>query len=92
MCLDQLVGTIRDLCPFGFNEFRHSSSMIEDLIYELSSYCTVINSTPKSFWSGIEGAASYDASLKKKAEKNPEKCGDSTWEDDRIENARRVWE
>ena len=54
---------------------------------------SAINSTSKSFWSKVEGAAAYDAHLKKKTEKNPEKYGDSsTWEDDRIEKARRVWE
>ena len=66
--------------------------MIEDLIDELSSYCVIVNSIPKSFWSDVEGAAEYDASLKKKAEKNLEKYGDSIWEDDCIEKARMVWE
>ena len=80
MCLDQLVDAIRNLCLFGFDEFRHGSPVVEDLIDELSSYRAVINSTPKSFWSEVEGAADYDVSLKKKAEKNPEKYGDSTWE------------
>ena len=37
--------------------------------------------------------ADYDASRKKKVEKDPEKYGGSTtWEDDRIEKAHMVWE
>ena len=52
--------------------------MIEDLIDELSSYRAVINSTPKFSWSEVEGAAGYDTSPKKKAEKDPKKYGDST--------------
>ena len=43
MCLDQLVDAIRNLCLFGFDEFRHDSPVVEDLIDELSSYRAVIN-------------------------------------------------
>ena len=71
MCLDQLVDAIRDLCIFRFDGFCHSSGMIEDAIDELSSCCAVINLTPNSFWSEVDGAAGYDASLKQKAEKDP---------------------
>lgn len=49
-------------------------------------------STKKSFWSNVEGAAKYDANLKKKQEEDPVKYGDHTWETNRIEQARRVWE
>ena len=63
MCSDQLVNVIRDLSFFGFDEFCHNSGMIEDLIDELSSHCAVIDSTPKSLWSEVEGAAEYHASL-----------------------------
>ena len=90
MCSDQLVNAIRDLSLLGFDEFRHSSGVIKDLNDELSTYCAVVNSIPESFWSEVEGAAEYNVSLKKKAEKNPEKYGDSTWEDDRIEKAHMV--
>ena len=49
-------------------------------------------SNSKLFWSEVEGAAAYDASLKKKAEKNPKKYGDSRWEDDHTEKSHMVWE
>ena len=71
MCSDQLVDAIRDLSLFGYDDFRPSSGMIEDLIDELSLYRAVVKSSPKSFWSEVEGAADYDVSLKKKAEKDP---------------------
>ena len=90
MCSDQLVDAMRDLSLFGFYEFRQNSGMIADLIDELLSYFAVINSKPKSSW--VEGATDYDVSLKKKTEKDPEKYGDSTWEDDCTEKAYMVWE
>ena len=45
--------------------------MIEDLIDEISSYRDVVNSTPKSFWSEVEGAAEYNASIEKRQKRIP---------------------
>ena len=52
----------------------------------------IIASTSKSFWSKVDGAAKYDHGLKKKQEEDPEKFADHTWQGDRIEQSRRVWE
>ena len=52
-----------------------------------------MDSLSQSFWSEIEGAKEYDANLAKKREEDPDKYDDDySWEDDRIEQARRVWE
>ena len=52
----------------------------------------MVDATPASFWSAVEGAAKYDADLAKKRWMDPEKHAGRTWRDDRIEKARRVWE
>ena len=73
MDMEQIVDAIRDLAQFGFDEFRASNGIITDLIEEIPAYLAVVNATNDSFWSLVEGAEKYDADLKKKAEKNPEK-------------------
>jgi len=90
MSNEELIDALKELSNFGFDEFR--AAAIQDLIDEIPQYRAAIDSTSKSFWSDVEGAAKYDADLNKKQENNPAKYGNHTWETDRIEQARRVWE
>ena len=87
-----MIDAIKSLFLFGFDEFRHGRGIIEDLVKELPKYRAVVEATTECYWSEMEGAAAYDAKLRKQAEKNPEKYGMKTWKDDRVEKARRVWE
>ena len=87
-----MVDTIKSLHLFGFDEFRHGHGNIEDIIKELVKYRAVVEATPECYWSKLEGAEAYDTKLLKQAEKNPEKYGMKTWQDDRVEKARMVWE
>ena len=87
-----MVDATKELHLFGIAEFRPGCGILEDLVEELPVYHAIIDVTLQSFWSAVQGAANHDASLKKKAKKDPEKYGGSTWKEDRIEKARRVWE
>ena len=89
---EAMVDAIKSLHLFGFDEFRHGRGIIKDIIKELAKYRAVVEATPECYWSELEGAEAYDAKLLKQAEKNPEKYGMKTWQDDRVEKARRVWE
>ena len=84
MCLYQMVDAPKDLYFFGFDGSPLGYGTIGNVNNGLSSYRAIINSTPKSFWFEVEGVDDYDASLKKKAEKDPKKYGDSMWEDDAL--------
>lgn len=87
----ELREAILDLGAYGLDEFRPTA--LQDLIAELPTYRGAINSTPKNFWSEVDGAEKYDRDLKRKIEDNPDKYdADLTWEDDRIEQSCRVWE
>ena len=90
MSQEEMVDALRDLTAFGFDELR--SAVIQDLIDEIPKYRAAINSTSDSFWSNVEGAAKYDDDLRRKKEEDPDKYADHTWQSDRIEQARRVWE
>ena len=59
---------------------------------EIGAYKSALDTTPKRFWSSVEGASEYDEKLKKQAIQDPAKYGGWTWKDDRIESTRRVWE
>merc|ERR1712087_77822 len=59
---------------------------------EIPVYLAVIESTPDTFWTSVEGAKEYDEMLKEKRAKDPEKWNGKTWKDDSIKKARRVWE
>ena len=87
---EELADTLRDLTMFEFDEFRPAA--MQDLIDEIPKYRAAINSTSQRFWSSVDGAEKYDLDLMKKKEKEPEKYADHTWQGDRIENSRRVWE
>ena len=89
---EDLVDTLRDLTMFEFNEFRPAAMQIQDLIDEIPKYRAAINSTSASFWSSFDGAETYDLDLMKKKEKDPEKYADHTWQSDRIEHSRSVWQ
>ena len=89
---EQMRDAIKDLFHFGFDEFRPGNGIINDLLEEIPVYRAVLDSTDDSFWSKVEGAAEYDEDLRKKAEASPEKYSGRTWQDDRIEKSRRVWE
>ena len=90
MDTEPMMDAIKSLHHFGFKELHNGRGIIEDMIEELPKYRVVIASTSESFWSGVEGAFKYDAKLAKQAKENPEKYGNQTWRDDRIEKARRV--
>jgi hypothetical protein len=66
------------------------------MIDELPAYLVVVNATPDDFWGEVDGAAKYDEKLTEKQESDdPEiaaKFAGKTWNDDRIEKARRIWE
>ena len=84
---EKLADTLRDVTMFQFDKFRPA-----DLIDEIPKYCAAINLTFDHLWSSVDGAEKYDLDLMKKKEKEPEKYEDHTWQSDRIENFRRVWE
>lgn len=86
----ELKESLSDLSAYGFDEFRPRA--IQDIINEIPTYRALIASTPLSFWSEVDGAEKYDILLKKRAEGNPEKYGNHTWQGDRIEKSRRIWE
>ena len=65
---------------------------MQDLIDEIPKYRATIKLTSARFWSSVDGAEKYDLDLMKKKEKEPEKYADHTWQSDRIENSREVWE
>jgi len=87
---EELADTLRDLTMFEFDEFRPAA--MQDLIDEIPKYRAAIISTSQRFWSSVDGAEKYDLDLMMKMEKEPEKYADHTWQGDRIENSRRVWE
>lgn len=90
MSNEELTDALKDLVSFGFDELRPAA--IQDLIDEIPKYRAAIDSTSQKFWSEVEGAVHYDNNLDKKKEAEPEKYGAHTWQGDRIEQARRVWE
>ena len=92
MGMEEMTDAIKDLSYFGFDEFRAGHGIIKDIIGEVPIYLAIIESTSTSFWSEVDGAEEYDAALKKKNDHNPEENMGRTWQDDRIEKARRVWE
>ena len=93
MSQEQIKDTIKDLKHFKFDEFCPKHGIIERLLREVPSYLAVIESTPESFWTTMEGAERYEMALQKKKQKDPSKYpAQHTWMNDRIEKARRVWE
>lgn len=86
----ELKESLSDLSAYSFDEFCPRA--IQDIINEIPTYCELIVSTPVSFWSEVDGAEKYDKLLKKRSEDNPEKYGNHTWQGDRIEKSRRIWE
>ena len=88
---DQMINAIKSFHHFGFDEFRQGRGIVEDVITELPKYRAAVASTTATFCSGVEGAFKYDAKLSTQAKENPEKYGDRTWRDDRVEKARMVY-
>lgn len=92
----QIEDRIKDLKKFGFDEFCDRHGILDDMIDELPAYLVVVNATPDDFWGEVDGAAKYDEKLTEKQESDdPEiaaKFAGKTWNDDRIEKARRIWE
>lgn len=87
----QLREALTDLSAYGFDELRPSA--IQDIMTELPTYRGAIASTHSSFWSEIDGAKKFDLDLKKKIKENPDEYdANRTWQNDRIEQSRRVWE
>ncbi|KAL3765855.1 hypothetical protein ACHAWO_006400 [Cyclotella atomus] len=83
---------VKDLKSFGFDEFHDGNGIIDNIIDEIPYYKGMLDRTGEDFWNGVEGATKYDIDLARKVVDNPDKYAGSTWKDDPIEKARRVWE
>ena len=66
--------------------------MLIDCIDEIPKYLAKLHSTPETFCSEVEGVKEYHTKLERKKQQDPEKHGNHTWRDDRIEATRRAWE
>eukprot|EP00986_Skeletonema_menzelii_P007907 scaffold3165_cov137-Skeletonema_menzelii.AAC.1 len=66
-----------------------ANNLLIDCIEEIPKYLAKLHSTPETFCSEVEGAKEYDVKLERKKQQHPEKHGNHTWRDDRIEATRR---
>lgn len=93
MTVTEIKDCLRDMFEaFDFDEFRSANNLLADCIDEIPKYLAKLHSTPETFWSEVEGAEEYDAKLERQKQQDPEKHGNRTWRDDRIEATRRAWE
>ena len=90
MADEQIKDAIGDLTLFSFGEFCLNKGVTKDLVAELPVYRAIICKTDELFWSQVDVAAKYGETLKKKAEKNPDKYNGNIWCGHCIEKARRV--
>lgn len=92
MSIETATEKIQSLKSFGFDEFRETHGILDEMIKELPIYMAKVQDTGVLFWNRVEGAHEYDKTLAEKALKNPGKYVGVTWKNDPIEKARRIWE
>eukprot|EP00986_Skeletonema_menzelii_P008215 scaffold3408_cov154-Skeletonema_menzelii.AAC.1 len=76
----------------GQHTVLNANNLLTDCIEEIPKYLAKLHSTPETIWSEVEGAKEYHTKLERKKQQDPEKHGNHTWRDDRIEATRRAWE
>ena len=92
MGLCQMKDAIKDLRKFQLDEFCPGHGILDSMAEEIPSYLPLIESTPDSFWTSVEGAKEYWEMLKEKRANDPEKWNEKTWKDDSIEKTGQMRE